>query len=334
MGRLAVFLFGSLLCGCGNSSDTPNAQETLVVYSGRKEALVGPLVNTFSKKSGIDVQIRYGKTVELAGLILDEGENSPADVFFAQDAGALGALSERGVLGKLPSKLLLVDKRFRSPKNEWVGVSGRARVVAYNTNILKPEDLPGSIFGFTDPKWKDRIGWPPTNGSFQAFVTALRVTQGETKAREWLAAIKSNEPKEYPSNIAAVRAVSTGEVDVAFVNHYYLLRFLKEHGNEFPVRNHYLRGGDVGALVNVAGAGILATSRNSEAAERFVAYLLSEEAQQYFADKTFEYPLRQGIKVNAQLVPLAEIGHPDIDLSNLSDLEATLGLLRETGVLP
>ena len=322
------------MCGCDSPKEDSNSPASLVVYSGRKEPLIGPLIKKFSEASGIEVQMRYAKTAELAALILDEGKNSPADVFFAQDAGALGALSDRGVLRKLASELLPVDKRFRSPKDDWVGVSGRARVVAYNTKKLTAEDLPATIFGFTDPKWKGRIGWPPTNGSFQAFVTAMRVTMGEAKTREWLLGIKANNPKEYPSNTTSVRAVSTGEVDVAFVNHYYLFRFLQEKGDDFPVRNHYLSNGDVGALINVAGAGILRTSQNSEAAERFVSYLISKDAQQYFADKTFEYPLKEGVKIHSLLIPLAQIGHPNINLSELSDLKVTLELLRETGVLP
>lgn len=312
---------------------TGSSDETVVVYSGRSEELVGPLVEQFEEATGIDAEVRYGDTAEMAAQILTEGENSPADVFFSQDAGALGALAKEGMLAPLPQEILdTVDDRFTSPDGEWVGVSGRARVVAYNTESLSEEDLPDTIFGFTEPEWEGRIGWAPTNGSFQAFVTALRVLEGDERAREWLEGIQANDPKVYEGNTPALEAVAAGEVDVAFINHYYLFQQLAENP-DFTAANHFLTGTDPGALVNVAGAGILQTAEHTDAARAFVEFLLSEEAQQYFADETYEYPLIEGIAANEELPPLDEIETPEIDLSDLSDLEGTLELMREAGVL-
>lgn len=306
---------------------------SLVVYSGRSEELVGPVFENFEEESGIDVQVRYGDTAELAATILEEGENSPADLFFAQDPGALGALADEGRFEKLPDGLLnRVDERFRSPQDEWIGTSGRSRVVAYNTDELEEGDLPDSILDFTDPKWESRIGWSPTNGSFQAFVTALREIEGEDAAREWLEGIEANNPFVYPDNSSAVEGVASGEVQVAFVNHYYLLRAVEEQG-ELPVENYYLQNGDPGALVLISGAGVLGTAENPKAAEDFLKYALSDEAQQFFAETDFEYPLAGGVAADDNVVPLSEIESPDIDPSNLDDLEGTLELLRETGVL-
>jgi iron(III) transport system substrate-binding protein len=330
-------------CGPTNAPGTssPNASPgatdgspgTLTVYSGRSEELIGSLIQQFRDATGIDVEVRYGDTSELANLILTEGQNSPADVFFAQDAGALGAVAREGLLTELPSEMLdRVDSRFRSPAGEWVGVSGRARVVAYNTDNVSEADLPDSIFGFTDPEWSGRIGWAPTNGSFQSFVTALRVLEGDDRAREWLEGIEANNPKVFEGNNPALDAVISGDVDVAFINHYYLMRRLDEDPNA-SAANYYLTGGDPGALVNVAGAGILSTSDQTDAARRFVEFLLSDEAQSYFATETKEYPLVEGIEPDADLPPLSEIGTPDIDLSDLSDLEGTLELLQEVGIL-
>ncbi len=314
--------------GCGG-------EDALTIYSGRSQDLVQPLLEQFADETGIDIRVRYGETAELAATILEEGDNSPADVFFAQDAGALGALTAEGRLAELPSALLQrVPAAFRSPDGLWVGLSGRARVVAYNTDSVSPDELPDSILDFTDPKWKGRIGWPPTNGSFQAFVTALRLTEGEEGARAWLEGIKANGARDYPNNVAALEAVANGEVDVAFVNHYYLFRSLAEEGDGFSARNYYPKGGDPGALVNVAGAGILRTSDKTDQARRFIDFMLSREAQQYFADETFEYPLIEGVETHPDLVPLAELEPPEIDLSDLADLKTTLDLLRETGVLP
>jgi iron(III) transport system substrate-binding protein len=309
------------------------AEGPLTVYSGRSEELVGPLLERFTEETGIEVEVRYGDTAEMANLILTEGENSPADVFFGQDAGALGALSEEGMLATLPDELLeTVDERFRSPSGEWVGVSGRARVVVYNTEALTESDLPESILDFTDPAWSGRIGWAPTNGSFQAFVTALRVLEGDEAARAWLDGIQANDPGVYEGNNPALDAVIAGEIDVAFINHYYLMQRLAEEP-DVPAANYFLTGGDPGALVNVAGAGILETAEHTEAARRFVEYLLSDEAQTYFAEETKEYPLIEGVTADSALPALDDIGTPEIDLSDLSDLEGTLEMLQEAGVL-
>ncbi len=328
---------GSASGGSASSGGTgapAGGEGSLVIYSGRNEELVGPIVETFEEESGIDVEVRYGDTAELAATILEEGENSPADVFYAQDAGALGAVSDEGLLSPLPEEdVNKVDERFRDPDGRWVGVSGRARVVAYNTEMLSEGDLPESILDFTDPEWEGRIGWAPTNGSFQAFVTALRLIEGEDAAREWLEGIEANDPRVYDNNLAILDGVASGEVEVGFVNHYYLFRKLQEEGEGFTARNYYLKNGDPGALVNVAGIGILNTAANSPEAEEFLDFMLSEEAQQYFADETFEYPLIEGVTPDAELVPLSEIEAPEINLGNLDDLQGTLDLLRETGVL-
>jgi len=312
-----------------------SAAESLVVYSGRAEALVGPLIERFQQQTGINVSVRYGGTAELAATILEEGRNTPADVFFAQDAGALGALAAAGRLQKLPDSLLaLVRPEVRSADGLWIGVSGRARVVAYNTHLVSEDELPDSIWGFTDPKWRGRVGWAPTNASFQAFVTALRVLEGDERARAWLQAMLANEPRSYRNNTLIVDAVGRGEITVGLVNHYYLFRFLAERGEEFPVRHHHTRG-DAGSLINVAGAAILDVSDNRDAALAFVEFLVSEEAQRYFADQTREYPLAHLDKValHPLVRPLDAIDAPAVDLDDLEDLQGTLDMLVETGVL-
>jgi len=320
--------------GSAAETETEEAEEmSLVIYSGRSESLVGPLIEQFQAETGIEAQVRYGGTAEMAGTILEEGNNSPADLFYGQDAGALGALAKAGRLVALPEDLLaMVESRFRSPEGLWIGTSGRARTVIYNTANLTEADLPDDIFGFCDPQWQGRIGWAPTNGSFQAFVTALRVVEGEDRAREWLECIQANDPIVYPQNTPIVQAAGSGEVDVGFVNHYYLFRFLAEDP-DFPARNYHPRSGDAGAMVNIAGAGILDTAAHPQAAETFIRYMLSQEGQTYFNDETTEYPLSADIELNPLLIPLAEIKTPDIDLGNLDDLEGTLELLQRLGIL-
>jgi len=307
----------------------------ITIYSGRTEDLIGPLIESFKSETGIQAEVRYGDTAELAALLLEEGANTPADVYIAQDAGALGAVAGAGQLRALPDELLgRVPAALRSPAGQWVGLSGRARVVVYDSRELTPDQLPATIHGFTDEQWHGRLGWAPTNGSFQAFVTAMRVLEGEDAARAWLEGVQANEPRAYEGNTQIVQAVADGEIDAGLVNHYYLLRFLAEQGESFPVRNHFLTGSDPGALINVAGAGILAPSDAEASARRFIDFLLQPESQRYFAQETFEYPLVAGIDGPAGAPPLEQIQTPDIDLSDLSDLQGTLRLLNETGVLP
>jgi iron(III) transport system substrate-binding protein len=320
----------SAACTIGSSDD---GQDSLVVYSGRSEELVGPVIGLFQDATGISIRVKYGGTAELAATLLEEGNNSPADVYFAQDPGGLAAVVTR--LSKLPNDLLLlVPEAFRSDSGQWIGVSGRARVVVFNSDALTVEELPDDIYDFVDPKWSRRIGWAPTNGSFQAMVTAMRVTWGEDRTRDWLAGIMANHPSLYAKNTPTVAAVGAGEVEVGFVNHYYLHRFLHEQGMTFPARNYHPRAGGPGALMMVSGAGVLETASNRDVALRFLEFLVSPTAQQYFVDQTFEYPVIDGVATNPLLTPLDEIAAPGIDMSQLGDLEGTLDLLREVGALP
>jgi iron(III) transport system substrate-binding protein len=316
------------------SEVSPSLSGVLTIYSGRSEELVAPLIERFRTETGLDVQVNYAGTTDLAATILEEGDASPADVFFAQDAGALGAVAAEGRLAPLPEATLgRVDDRFRADNAHWVGVSGRARVVVYDTRVLEEGDLPSTIDAFTDPAWQGRIGWAPTNASLQTFVTAYRLMKGEDAARSWVEGIVANEPKVYEGNDAVLAAVAAGEVEVGFINHYYLMRQLTEQGESFPVRNHFLDGSDPGSLVNVAGAGILTTSPNPAAAQAFVDFLLTDESQEYFATETYEYPLVAGVAADPRLPPLAELESPDIDLTELADLEGTLKLLQDAGAL-
>ena len=309
---------------------------TITVYSGRSQSLVHPILEAFGERTGVSIQVKYAGSASIAATLLEEGDNTPADVVFLQDPGSLGALSDAGMLAQiLQSTLDKVDQRFRSNDGTWVGTSGRARTVIYNTETIDPvADLPDSILDFTEPKWKGRIGWAPINGSFQAFVTSLRIQLGDDATRSWLEGIKENDTREYPNNISIVAAAANGEVDVGFVNHYYLQRFLEEHGPEFGARNHFIGNGDPGALVLVAGVGILKASKDRQTAEEFVEFLLSEPAQTYFASETKEYPVSAGVEPEGELPSLASLDPPDVDLGSLSDLKGTISLLRDAGVLP
>lgn len=328
-GLVVVVALAAAAAGCGGGSDDP-----LTVYSGREEELVAPLLEQFTEETGIDVEVRYGDSAELAATIAEEGENSPADVFFAQDPGSLGSVDAQ--LAELPAETLeRVDQQFRDADGRWVGTSGRSRVIAYNTDELSEDEVPDSVFDLTDPRWKGRIGIAPTNASFQAFVTAMRLSKGDEATRQWLVDLKKNDPKEYEKNVLIVEAVAAGEVDLGLVNHYYLY-VVKEEQPDAPVDNHFLEAGDPGALVSVAGAGMLASSDQADDAEQFVDFLLSDAGQRFYVDEAeeAEYPLVDGIDAKEGLPPLDELTGPDVELTAFgAELESTIELLRETGYL-
>ena len=305
----------------------------LVIYSGRSESLVAPIIEQFAEVTGVDVQVKYGSTFALAATLLEEGSNSPADVFFAQDPGGLGAVSS--MLSALPADVVLkVPEWARASDGSWVGISGRARVLVYSTELVSEDELPTSVMDLTDPKWKGKLGWPPSNASFRTMVTAMRQMWGEDETRQWLLDMQKNEPGVFPKNTPIVAAAGAGEVAIGLVNHYYLHRFIQESGDDFAARNLFLKNGGPDSLVMVAGAGILDTGENRDNAESFMRFLLSTVAQQYFAGQTFEYPLVEGVKTHRLLPPIDTLNSPDIELSTLSDLAGTDALLRETGVIP
>lgn len=324
-----MLLLATLLAACSGGGDR------LTLYSGRAEVQVEPLLEEFTRTTGIEVAVRYGASAELAAQIAEEGSGSRADLFWAQDAGALGSVDELGLFQPVPPEAAAaVDERFRGPNDNWIGLSGRARVVVYDPGKVPEAELPTSVFELTEPRWNGRLGIAPTNGSFQAFVTAMLLVSGEDRTRAWLEGIKANEPRTYPSNDLIVQAVDDGQLDLGLVNHYYLFQLQAEIGSDRTnARNHYTAGSDPGALVNVAGIGILASSSHPDDAARLVEYLVSEPAQRHFAEVNFEYPLIEGIPTAAGLPPLQTVQGPDIDLGNLADLEHTLELLRATGLL-
>ena len=319
----AVSIIG--LAGCA-PSDTDG---DFVVYVGRSETLIQPLIDKYVAETGVEVKVRYAGSAELAAQILEEGDNSPADVFMAQDAGALGAVSKAGYLRELDADLLkLIAPEYRAADGTWMGVSGRVRVFNYNPE--KVLELPSSVLDLAGPDWKGRVGIAPTNSSFQAFVTALRLIEGDDVALAWLEAMKEN-GVIYEKNSAILEAVESGQVDAGLINHYYWYA----RGNEVGFENlnseiAAFESQDVGNLRNVAGVGILSEDSRAKA---FVQFLLSETAQQHFVTETSEYPLIEGLDPLPGLTPLDQIPAPEFDLNDLEALEETLQLIRAAGLI-
>jgi iron(III) transport system substrate-binding protein len=324
----ALAVLAVSLTACGSSGD----EKTLTLYSGRIEPILGPALKQYEAASGgYKVKARYGDSPSLAATLVEEGKNSPADLFFAQDAGSLDAVEQAGLLLKLPADILaMVPERFQSATGAWVGTTGRSRVIAYGEKV-KESELPDSPLKLADAKWKGRVGWAPTNASMQGYITALRLVEGEDVARKWLEDMVANDVQVYDSNIPIRDAIAKGEIDVGLINHYYVAEAQAEDP-DYPVKVHFPPK-DLGSLVNVAGVGVLASSEHQEQALKFVRQMLSTKTQRYFADSSKEYPVVASVPPSKELIPLAKIPSPQIDLAKLGDLQGTLKLMRDTGAL-
>ncbi len=321
------------LSACSSSStESTGSEDALVVYSGRSEELVGPLIQQFEDSAGVPVEVRYGDTAELAAQLLEEGENTPADVFFSQDAGALQVMQDEGRTTALPPEVIkVVPAKFRSADGQWVGTSGRARVMVYNTDAVQRSEVPSSVQDLTEPAWQGNVGIAPTNASFQSFVTAMRMTLGEDQTKQWLQDMVANDVQRFENNTAILDAVNAGQVEIGLVNHYYWYEKAAELGEEnMASANAEFAPGDIGNLVNVAGLAVL---QASEPATAFVTYMLSDPAQEYFAQEVSEYPLAKGVAAKEGLPPLSEVQGPDIALEELRDLQGTQELLMDVGLL-
>jgi iron(III) transport system substrate-binding protein len=340
---LLTGLLGVTLVACGGSgtpagSSAPESDKKITVYSGRSEGLVKPLLEKFTAQSGITVEARYAGTSAMATQLLEEGDKSPADVFFAQDAGALGAVAKKGLFAPLPTEVVdAVPATYRAKSGDWVGVTARARVLAYHPDKVPAADLPKSVFDLTGPAWKGKVGVAPTNASFQAFVTAITVQHGEAKAKEFLAGLAANEPQVRDSNAKIMEEVDAGTLPVGLVNHYYLGEVAKEQGKTpeaMKAKLHFFANGDSGALVNVAGVGVLKRAAADPDVRAFVDYLLGSEGQKYFVEQTFEYPVIAGTPGPAFAPALDTLTVPAVDLNDIDNLAATVALIKASGLVP
>ena len=329
---VVLALFATVLAGCSSDSDQASDVTELTVYSGRSEEYIAPFFAEYEKQSGIKLNIRYGDSAELAAQILEEGSNSPADLFLSQDAGSLGAVSEAGLFIELGNDVAVdIPAQFVAANRTWVGVTGRARVLAYSPERVST--LPKSFADLTNPIYKNKVGIAPTNSSFQAFVTALIENKGEEFAKKWLTDIKANGAKIYAKNSIIVEAIDKGEIDLGLVNHYYIWETSESLGRPVKAEVSYFAPGDLGNLINVSGAGVFAASKKQAAAAELINYLTSVAAQQKFVKDTHEYSLLPGATAPEGVPALDQVGAPTIDLKSLVNIKRTQDLLIEVGLL-
>jgi iron(III) transport system substrate-binding protein len=315
------------LAGCGGDRDA------LTIYSGRSENLIGPLLERFSEETGVKIDIRYGDSTDLALLLAEEGERTPADVFLSQSPGTVGFLAERDLLARLDDETLeAVPSQFESSDGLWVGVSARRRVLVYDSEQVQESELPASVFDLTGDEYRGRVGIAPSNASFQDFVSAMRQVEGDERTEEWLRAMAENESPTYANNNAIVEAVSRGEIPFGLVNHYYNERFLAEDPG-LPSRNYVFPDGDLGGIPLVTTVSTLAGSDRADDAARFIRFLLEPEAQRFYSQETFEYPLAADVAPPAGLEPLDEDVRIPYDIEELgAELKSTAEMIARSGL--
>ena len=318
--------------GSGDGSDEP-ATEGITLYSGRIAAAIGGAVDDYEAASKTDVQVRYADTGDLAATLVEEGSNSPADVFFAQEPGAIGAVEAAGLLARLPRDILeMVPRAYRDPAGRWIGVTGRARVIAYGPGVKRSE-LPRSPLGLTAPEWRGRVGWSPVTDSLQQYVTALRLRYGDDVARRWLEGMVANDAQDYPDNVTIRDAIANGEIDVGLLNHYYVAQAVAAEGPDYPVKVYFPPKG-LGSLLLLTSVGVLESSERKHDAFDFVRSLLSRQGQEFFTSTSKEYPVAKRARRDPTLtVPLAKIPAPGGVLEDIHETQATIELMQDAGAL-
>ena len=327
-----ALLATSLMVGCSASDGQEEQVSELTLYSGRSEEFIAPFLSQWERSSGIKLNVRYGDSAELAAQLLEEGANSPADLFLSQDAGSLGAIAAAELFTELPESVARdIPAEYIAANRSWVGVTGRARVFAYRHGAFSA--LPQSLSELTAPVYKGKLGIAPSNSSFQAAITALIGAKGEAFTEEWLRGLVANDVKSYLKNSAIVEAIDKNEISIGLTNHYYTWEVAEALGREIAVENGFFSANDLGNLINVSGVGILSSSRKISTAQNLISYLTSKEVQSEFVEKTHEYALIPGLTPPADLPALTAIGAPRVDLDSLKNIKVTQDLLIKVGLL-
>ncbi len=328
LGLATLTLVSPLLAACGE--DEPK----LVIYNAQHEPLLKELAPAFTKETGIEVELRNAKDLELSNQLVQEGKASPADVFLTENSPAMSQVEAAGLFEKLPADLVApIPEQYRPRSGLWTGFVARSTVLVYNTDQTDASKMPASILDLARPEWKGRISFSPTGADFQAIVAAIVDLEGEAATKAWLQGIKAN-GKVYDGNNLVLEAVDSGEVEVGIVYHYYWERDHKENGDvSDSSAQYYFRNQDPGAFVSVSGAGILASSDMKDEAEKFVEFLVGEKGQQVLADSyALEYPLNPAVTLEGVTQPFSALQPPAVNVSDL-DAKKVVDLMTEVGFL-
>lgn len=313
--------------------DLPELSGELTIYSGRKEAQIGPILSMVEDRfDDLTLEVRYADNEAHVNAILEAGQQTNADVIYTQDSGTLGALAREGRTLPLTDDVLeTVPGDWRDPDGTWTGLSGRVRCVAYNTDAWSEADLLDDIFAYSDDdRFVNEMGWRVDSGSFLAFVRAMMIEHGNDRTREFIEGMQDAGINNYEGGSTTPEALAAGEVTVGFVNQYYVGRLLADRPDE-PVDVTFTDR-DVGSLFNVAGAGVVDATEHPSAAKNFLRVMLSQEIQEEFVHLNKEYAILPTVEYVGDLPSLEEVDPPAFDLNQLANIEPAVDLLRETGL--
>ena len=308
---------------------------SVTVYSGRSENLIGPVLEAFSCETGVEAEVRWGSSTELALLLTEEADRTEADVYLSRSPGPVGFLEREGLLGAVDDDVLgLVSAEGRSKSATWVGFSGRKRVLVHNLDNVPADELPGSVFDLTDERYRGRVAIPATNGSFIDWFTVFRARHGTDTAEQWLRDMVDNDARPYPNNRSIVEAAGRGEIDMGLVNHYYQYQEAAAAGDSHRAANHDFEAGDIGSLLIITAAAVTAASDSVDTANDLIAYILSPAVQSYLTEDTFEYPLATGATPAAVLPALEAPGVGTVDFDALGGgFTETVDIIESSGIL-
>ena len=328
------------LAACGGAASSTGAPQSITLYSGQHVQTTDALVTGFEKATGITVKVRSDDEDTLADAIVAEGSHSPADVIFTENSQVLEFLQDKGRLASVDASTLAhTPARYNSPQGDWLGVSARVSVLIYNPALIKASQLPTSVMQLADPKYKGLLAIAPQETDFQPIVTSVERAYGQAAALRWLDAIKANAGSHnYPDNETVADEVNRGAAAFGVVNQYYWYRMRAEIGvSNTKARIAYFAAGDPGYVVDVSGAAIMKSSAHQAAAQKFLAYLASPQAQEIIADPaksiSFEYPIASGVTTQAGETPFSQLKSYPITVAELGTGTTAIALLRKAGLL-
>jgi iron(III) transport system substrate-binding protein len=336
---LALVVCG-LLGGCGSSGSDPSSGQSITLYSGQHQQTVNGLVSAFEKQTGITVNVRNDDEDTLANLIGVQGSHSPADVFYTENSPALEFLQEKGLLAPVQgSTLARTPAKYNSQAGDWVAVSARVSVLIYNPSLIAKSQLPTSVMQLADPKYRGKLAFGAGETDFQPIVTSVAKTYGQAATLRWLDGMKSNASHLVPDNETLVNDVNRGQVAFGLINEYYWYRLRAEIGaSAMHSQLAYFAPRDPGYVIDVSGVAVLKSSKHQAAAQKFVAFLVSEQGQNIIAraagnEQSYEYPLGDGVTTSAPETPFSQLQPNPITIADLGDGSAAIALLRQAGLL-
>jgi iron(III) transport system substrate-binding protein len=333
-----TLLAAVLASGCGIASVSGSSNTTLTLYSAQHEQTTDALIAAFTKQTGIKVRVANNDEDVLTAQITQEGDLSPADVFYTENSNWLEQLSDQGLLAKVASSTLAnVPKRDSAANGDWVGVSARVSVLIYNTHKLKPSELPKSVMELGDPKWLGKIEIAPDETDLWPIVSSIDRAKGHRAALRWLVKLEVNAAgnDNVPDNETITRDVSQGVSELGLINHYYYYRLVAEIGKGSVKANiAYFAPHDPGYVEDISGVGILKSSKHKAAAQKLIDFMTSGAGQKVLAESdSFEYPIHPGVAADPELTPLDKLQPTSFTPAQLGTGLDAKALLEEAGLI-